>query len=183
VYLEETFRKSKELIKYLKKFCKNHEVEFHHAQIKPEFKNNISKCYICSREKRKRVFELAEKEGIKKIALGHHKEDVVESLLLGLFFCREVSAMKIKQDFFKGRLFIIRPIYFFTDEDIQEYIKKAKIKIVKTVCPYAKENKREILRRFIKELKKVDKTVLDNILFGIRNINEKYFPSNIIRCE
>ncbi len=179
MHFQEIFRKNEEVIRYLEGFCNKKRIRFYHEEISPSFNKEGSKCYACSREKRKRLFEIAEEKGVKKIALGHHKEDVVESLLMNLFFNREIATMKIKQDFFGGKFFIIRPLYFFTEEDIEEYTRKKQIKVIENKCPYENENKRLLIRRLIQELKKIDRKVLDNILVGVTNVNRVYFPFDI----
>lgn len=135
-----------------------------------------SPCFLCSRERKKILFNFAEKLNIKKIALAHHLEDVNETFLLNLFFNAEISTFLPQQDFFNGKFYIIRPLYYFTTTLIKNYNKIFKIKPIKNPCPYLKENKREGLRRFLERYYKIDERIRKNIFKGIKNIKEKYLP-------
>ena len=82
-------------------------------------KSQIAKinCFWCSWNRRKALFEVAAKLGCNKVCLGHHLDDIVETILLNLFFQGEISAMNPKQELFKGKITIIRPLCY-TEEDL-----------------------------------------------------------------
>lgn len=133
-------------------------------------------CFICSRQRRKRLFEIANQFGIQKIALAHHMEDVIETYLLNLFYASEVSTFLPKQDFFQSKFFIIRPLYFFDKELIKRYLATYDLKPVKNSCPYAKISERARIRRLLEKFYALDKRIKTNIFWGIKNIKTQYLP-------
>jgi tRNA 2-thiocytidine biosynthesis protein TtcA len=134
-------------------------------------------CYICSRERRRKLFEIADKYQIKKIAFAHHMEDVVETYLLNLFYTSKTSTFIPKQNFFQGKYYIIRPLYFFDKGLIQRYLQAYHLKPVKNPCPYAKSSERERIRKMLKKFYSLDKRVKTNIFWGIKNIKPNYLPN------
>ncbi|MFB0509305.1 MAG: tRNA lysidine(34) synthetase TilS [bacterium] len=133
-------------------------------------------CFVCSRERRKRLFEIARQYEIKKIALAHHMEDVVETYLLNLFYTSKSSTLVPKQDFFQGKLYIIRPLYFFDKDLIRRYLLANGLRPVKNHCPYEKSSERERIRKLLKKFYSIDKRVKTNIFWGIKNIKNQYLP-------
>ncbi|MGD9022351.1 MAG: tRNA 2-thiocytidine biosynthesis TtcA family protein, partial [Deltaproteobacteria bacterium] len=75
-------------------------------------KNRENPCFLCSRLRRKRLFELAYERGCKKLAFGHHKDDIIETLFLNMCYSGEISTMVPFQPFFDGKLTVIRPLAF-----------------------------------------------------------------------
>ncbi|MCG8529388.1 MAG: tRNA 2-thiocytidine biosynthesis protein TtcA, partial [Desulfovibrionales bacterium] len=71
--------------------------------------NRGNPCFLCSRLRRKRLFELAGETGCNKIALGHNKDDLIETLFINIFYAGKIASMKPKQSFFDGAIEIIRP--------------------------------------------------------------------------
>lgn len=133
-------------------------------------------CFFCSRERRKRLFEIADKNRIKKIALAHHLEDVNETYLLNLFFASETTTFVPKQGFFSDQFYIIRPLYYFDKTLILQYAENYKLPHIKNHCPYEKESERERIRRFLNSLDKKDSRIKTNIFWGIKNIKLNYLP-------
>jgi tRNA 2-thiocytidine biosynthesis protein TtcA len=85
--------------------------------------NKKNPCFLCSRLRRKRIFEIADAEGCNKIAFAHHRDDIIETLLINMFYGREISTMMPNQRIFGGKLHIIRPLGLFaggTGKKIQQ---------------------------------------------------------------
>ncbi len=133
-------------------------------------------CFFCSRERRKRLFEIANQYGIKKIALAHHLEDVNETFLLNLFYASEISTFVPKQDFFQNRFYIIRPLYFFDKTLIARYLKTYGLSAIKNRCPYEKMSERNRIRKFLNQLYQKDPRIKANIFWGIKNVKINYLP-------
>ncbi|HOU55607.1 MAG TPA: ATP-binding protein, partial [Smithellaceae bacterium] len=76
--------------------------------------NRKNPCFLCSRLRRKRIFEIADEKGCNKIAFAHHRDDIIETLLINLFYGREISAMMPNQSIFGGKLHIIRPLAYLS---------------------------------------------------------------------
>ena len=83
--------------------------------------NRENPCFLCSRLRRKAIFELAHELGCNKIAFGHHKDDLIETFFLNIFYGASVSTMLPVQKFFGGKLIVIRPLYMTDEGTIQKY--------------------------------------------------------------
>ena len=78
--------------------------------------NRENPCFLCSRLRRKRLFEIADELNCTKLALGHHKDDIIETLFMNMCYAGEISTMKPSQSFFEGKFTVIRPLAY-ADED------------------------------------------------------------------
>jgi tRNA 2-thiocytidine biosynthesis protein TtcA len=136
----------------------------------------LNPCFVCSRQRRKRLFEIAHQQGIQKIALAHHLEDVVETFLLNLFYASQTATLIPKQKLFQGKLDIIRPLYFFDKELINNYLKLNGLKPINNKCPYARFSEREKIRGMLKKFYALNQRIKTNIFWGIKNIKTQYLP-------
>jgi tRNA 2-thiocytidine biosynthesis protein TtcA len=81
--------------------------------------NRENPCFLCSWERRKCIFHLAHRLKCNKIALGHHKDDIIETLLLNIFYSAEISTMLPVQTLFKGKVTLIRPLALIEEKKIE----------------------------------------------------------------
>ncbi len=111
------------LPQYLKSIDVNFEVieEDTYSIVKDKIPEGKTTCSLCSRLRRGIIYNWAEKNNITKIALGHHRDDMVETLFLNMFFCGKLKSMppKLKSD--DGRNTIIRPLAYAKESDIEKY--------------------------------------------------------------
>lgn len=133
-------------------------------------------CYVCARERRKRLFEIARSQGIAKIALAHHLEDVNETYFLNLIYTASARTFLPRQDLFSGGLQVIRPLYSFDRDMIVKYAKSANLRPVHNRCPGAQTGKRAVIRRFLNRLYREYPRIRNNIFAGIRNLKAEYLP-------
>jgi tRNA 2-thiocytidine biosynthesis protein TtcA len=133
-------------------------------------------CYVCSRERRKQLFELARARGIRKIALAHHLEDVNETYLLNLLYSASARTFMPRQEFFQGKVEFIRPLYEFDKPAVMKYLRSQGLKVVRTPCPYSVNGRREEVRRFLNRLYQRYPRIRQNLFTGIRNIKADYLP-------
>lgn len=166
-------------IKPLIKFFENYNIKYLISDtcISNKIKQKqFSVCYICARQRRKRLFEIASQQGIAKIAFAHHLEDVNETYLMNLVYNSRTATFLPKQSFFENRFFIIRPFYYFDKEMILEYSKAYEIKSIRNRCPYEKENERSEIRKFLNQMCAKNPRIKTNIFWGIKNIKNEYLP-------
>ncbi|MBU2258325.1 MAG: tRNA 2-thiocytidine(32) synthetase TtcA, partial [Candidatus Omnitrophica bacterium] len=100
--------------KILAEYFKKLGVEYHVEKIdilQGKSRKDIS-CFWCSWNRRKALFKAADRFNFNKVALGHHKDDIVETILMNMFFQGEISAMSPKQVLFDGKITIIRPLAY-----------------------------------------------------------------------
>jgi tRNA 2-thiocytidine biosynthesis protein TtcA len=137
-------------------------------------------CFWCSWNRRKALFSLAQKMGYNKIALGHHLDDIAETILLNLFFRGEMSAMKPKQILFDGKLTIIRPLAYEKEEVIRAFAKAQKFKnLCRYDCPHSKSSQRAAMKKILSRLQKENSSVKINILKSLHNIKEDYLLDHL----
>lgn len=140
-------------------------------------------CYICSRNRKRILFQEAARRGMTRIALGHHLDDIVETTLLNLFFRGEFSTMMPVQDFFQGRLQIIRPLCEVEERDILRLERYYPLPVVHTSCPRKDLNQRIVLKEILKQLKRMNRQVKENIYRAPWHINTAYLPSGLLPRE
>ena len=135
-----------------------------------------SPCYLCARMRRGCLYNKAKELGCNKIALGHHFDDVIETIMLNILYAGEYKTMmpKLKSTNFKG-LELIRPMYFVKEEDIIAWAKSNDLKFIDCACKMTSrtdnEGKRKEIKELIKNLKQINDNVDINILKSSYNIN------------
>lgn len=126
-------------------------------------KNRENPCFLCSRLRRKRIFELADELQCPKVALGHNKDDIIETLFLNMCYAGELSTMAPRQSFFKGKIVVIRPLAF-TDEDlIRRFGREASFPEFTNSCPSARTSKRREIKDLLKQLYRGNDKIKGNI--------------------
>jgi len=137
--------------------------------------------YWCSRNRRRVLFEMANRMGYNKIALGHHRHDVIETLLLNLFYHAELSSMLPVQTLFGGKITIIRPLYNLPEYDSRKLARLYGFPSVHCRCPIQNETKREMFKRVIHEIEKVHPKASVNALRALENIKDEYMPLSVVK--
>ncbi|MBU1125175.1 MAG: tRNA 2-thiocytidine(32) synthetase TtcA [Candidatus Omnitrophica bacterium] len=131
-------------------------------------------CFWCSWNRRKALFKTADRFGCTKVALGHHKDDIVETILLNLFFHGEISAMVPKQELFKGKITLIRPLAYVEESLIVKFAKTADFPHHKCACPNAATSNRTRVGEIINDLEKICPDVKTNIFRSTKRIKQDY---------
>jgi len=162
----------------LKKIFKKHNIR--HTMVRTTIYQKIkalpNKCFFCSRERRKRLLETADRLNIFQVALAHHKEDAAETMLLNMIYNGEISTLVPKQSVIQGRFFFIRPLYYLDKGILETLVRIYKIPVAGNVCPFYKNSKRETIRRFLKRLEKGNPDAYHNIFRAIFHIKKTYMP-------
>ena len=162
---------AKKLERYFKKVGVKYHIE-KVDELKKTAKKDIN-CFWCSWNRRKALFESADRYRCTKVALGHHKDDIIETVLMNLFFQGEISAMSPKQELFKGKITIIRPLAYVEEYLIKRFAKEKNLPQETCVCPNSVISNRARMGRIIAELKKVCPDVKTNI-FRRKRIKQDY---------
>jgi tRNA 2-thiocytidine biosynthesis protein TtcA len=162
--------------KILAGYFKKMGIDYHIEKIdilKGKSRKEIS-CFWCSWNRRKALFETAVRLGCAKIALGHHMDDIVETVLLNLFFQGEISAMCPKQELFKGKITIIRPLAYVEEDLIREFAKELDFPHHKCACPNSITSKRTKVENIIKDLEKISPDIKKNIFRSVKRVKQDY---------
>lgn len=141
--------------------------------LKGKTRKDIS-CFWCAWNRRKALFEAANRNGCTKVALGHHKDDIIETILMNMFFHGEISAMSPKQELFKGKIVLIRPLAYVDEDMIRKFAREARFPHEKCSCPNSLTSNRTRITEIIKDLKKVCPDVKTNIFRSVKRIKQEY---------
>lgn len=131
-------------------------------------------CFWCSWNRRKAIFEAAEELNCNKVALGHHRDDIIETILLNMFYQGEISAMKPRQELFDGKITIIRPLAYAEEKQIQKFSQTLDFPIPHCKCPNALTSKRTFVEKMINEIEKECPDVRTNIFNSVKRIKNDY---------
>lgn len=133
-----------------------------------------SPCYLCAKMRRGYLYDYAKKLGCNKIALGHHMDDVVETILLNLIYNGTYSSMmpKLKSDHFDG-LELIRPLYLVREDSIISWKNYNDLTFIDCACSVTKKigGKRLEMKNLINELEKYNSDALKSIFTSASNVN------------
>ncbi|MCX5716500.1 MAG: tRNA 2-thiocytidine(32) synthetase TtcA [Candidatus Omnitrophica bacterium] len=161
------------LRKYFKKNGYKYHIGKERLQKKGQRPEAIN-CFWCSWNRRKALFKFAERSGYKKIALGHHKDDIIETMLMNLFFNGEISAMSPKQELFGGKITILRPLAYVEEKELARFSRLNRFPAVKCGCPNAGKTQREKMGRLIKEVERTCPAVKSNMFNSMKKIKKEY---------
>ncbi|MFH1091514.1 MAG: ATP-binding protein [Pseudomonadota bacterium] len=131
-------------------------------------------CFLCSRSRRRRLFELARDFGCNKVALGHHRDDLNETLLMNIFFSGEISTMMPVQEFFGGLLTVIRPLCMVPENTIARAASEHGLPLVENRCPSNGRTKRSEVKEIISRLSGSNDKVKGNIFRSMSNVRTDY---------
>ena len=145
---------------------------------------NIEKspCYLCARMRRGHLYAYAKELGCNKIALGHHYDDVIETILMGMLYGAQVQTMmpKIHSTNFEG-MELIRPLYLVREDDIKAWRDYNGLNFIQCACKFTdtcttcnneeNQSKRVEIKELIKTLKQVNPHVESNIFRSVENVN------------
>ena len=134
-------------------------------------------CFLCARMRRGFLYKQAERLKCNKIALGHHFDDAIETLLMGMFYNGKIQTMppKLVSDNYAG-LELIRPLYLVHEQDIINWVKYNELSFINCACKFSDSNnnydsKRKEIKELIKELKKHNPLIPNNLFESMSNIN------------
>ena len=131
-------------------------------------------CYWCSSQRRIELFELAKSLGCNKIALGHHLDDIVETILMNMFYNGKIAAMKPVMKYERFNNTIIRPLAYVKEEQIRKLAAKKEFINLVCNCKYGENSKRLKMKSFIKMLEKDNKAIRENIFKSLKNVESDY---------
>lgn len=141
--------------------------------------NRKNPCFLCSRLRRKRIFEIAAERGCNKIAFAHHKDDIIETLLINLFYGREISTMVPDQSIFGGKLHIIRPLAYIREGLVKRYARERGFPVIENGCPTSKTSKRRTVKDLLDALEKENPRVRENIWKAMGHVKKDYLPAKL----
>jgi len=134
--------------------------------------NRENPCFLCSRLRRKRLFEIAEELACNKLAFGHNKDDIIETLFLNMFYSGEISTMKPAQPFFQERFMVIRPLAHAGEDLIRRFARERGFPDFENPCPSANNSKRSEVKALLRNLYRSNKKIRGNIFRAMSRVKE-----------
>jgi len=136
-------------------------------------------CSLCSRLRRGIIYRTASELGVTKIALGHHREDMMETLLLNMFFGGKLKAMPPKLRSDDGRHVVIRPMVYCAEKEIAKYARAKNFPIIPcTLCGSQETAQRKQIKALLSEWEQSFPGRVESIATAIRNV----VPSHLADC-
>jgi tRNA 2-thiocytidine biosynthesis protein TtcA len=148
----------------------------HYAIIQEKRRPGSSYCSICARLKRGALYEQAQRLGCNKLALGHHLDDFIETLLLNQFFVGSLKAMSPSMLADNGVITVIRPLVYVPEQDIIEFSQKAQLPVVCCRCPVCgtADLQRKRMKRLLTELQQDIPHVKNSLLKALSNVHPRH---------
>jgi tRNA 2-thiocytidine biosynthesis protein TtcA len=136
--------------------------------------NSENPCFLCARLRRKRLFEIAAELGCNKLALGHNKDDIIETFLINICYAGEISTMVPSQAMFKGNFTIIRPLAYADEELIRAFAREQQFPEFVNPCPSASNSKRREIKTMLKQLYRSNPKIKGNIFRAMSRVKTDY---------
>ena len=138
-------------------------------------------CYLCARMRRGYLYSKAKELGCNKIALGHHFDDVIETILMGMLYSAKIETMmpKLHSQNFEG-MELIRPMYMIKEEGIKAWRDYNKLQFIQCACRFTencstcgggRKSKRDEMKELVEQFRNTSKVIDTNIFNSIHNIN------------
>lgn len=140
-------------------------------------------CFLCSWYRRKALFDVAQELGCNKIALGHHKDDLVETLLMNMVYQGSIGTIPPLLQMEKMPLQMIRPLCLIEEKEIERYALLSNYEKQVKLCPLEKVSSRAEVKQLLKQLEALNPNVRDSIWGAMENIKADYLPKKVkVEC-
>ena len=136
-------------------------------------------CFLCSWYRRKVLFDTAQELGCNKIALGHHKDDIVETLVMNLIYQGAFATMPPQLQMEKMPLQVIRPLCLQEEKDLHRYAELCNYPRQTKLCPFEKNSSRTKVKELLVALEQLNPNVRDSLWGALENIKTHYLPHKL----
>ena len=133
-------------------------------------------CFLCSWYRRKTLFNVAQEIGCNKIAFGHHKNDVVQTLLMNLVYAGSFATMPPILQLDKMPLQIIRPLCLIDEAELVRHAQERDYQKQEKLCPFEHVSAREKAAELLAQIKAMNPEAVDSMYAAMTNIKEEYLP-------
>ena len=175
-------------LSYLEKFCADVRVPLVVRDVEigeprePEIEKHPSlanPCFLCSWYRRKTLFNVAQEMGCNKIALGHHRDDLIETLLMNLIYQGTFATMPPVLQLDKMPLQIIRPLCLIDEKDLIAYAEEKGYQKQARLCPFEHVSAREKAAELLAQIKALNPEAADSIYAAMTNVKTAYLPQTV----
>jgi len=172
-------------LSYLEDFCarvyvpliiKNTEIGDEARKREGEKVREKDPCFLCSWYRRKALFDVAQELGCNKIALGHHKDDLIETMLMNLIFQGSIATIPPLLQMEKMPIQMIRPLCLIEEKDLIRYAELSGYQKQIKLCPLEKASNRAVIKELLTQFETLNPNVRESIYGAMENIKEEYLP-------
>lgn len=166
---------------YLKSYAESLGVPFvyYETSFDPTTDTRKSPCFLCSWNRRKALFTVAKENGCNKIALGHHMDDILETLLMNQVFQGAFSTMPPKLVMRKFDMTVIRPMCLIPESELIDLARVREYKKQKKNCPYETQSHRSKIKNILRQLEEMNPEAKYSLWGSMTNIQEDLLPEKI----
>ncbi len=163
---------------YLQSFCEELEIPLFLEETEVDLTLNPKKtpCFICSWNRRKTIFKKSEELNCNKVALGHQKDDAIQTMLLNMIYHGSFSSLPQKLSMFDGRIQLIRPLLMIPEKELTYYANMRSFNKQERSCPYKNTTRRDSIKELIRQFDKMNRDARKNLFRAMDNIYEEYLP-------
>lgn len=163
---------------YLQSYCDDLGVKLHiiHSSFDESTDPRKTKCFLCSWNRRKAMFEFACNNGFNKVALGHHNDDILTTLLMNMTYEGSFRSMPPALALEHFNITVIRPMCLVIERDLKEFSALIGIKQQKAKCPYEEETRRASMNKVFHTLEEMNPEARYSLWKAMYNIKEVYLP-------
>ncbi|RZT96545.1 tRNA(Ile)-lysidine synthetase-like protein [Ancylomarina subtilis] len=163
---------------FLDEFCRKLDVPMVYRDINVDFERPSKKpaCFRCSWHRRTTLFKMTDELKCNKLALGHHMDDALETLLMNMMYQGAVCSMPAKLSMFQGNIILIRPLIYLRNEEMREYSRISNFVLEKERCPHEDVTKRKETNKLIDRLAGDDERIRTNLFRSMSNVQTEYLP-------
>lgn len=161
---------------YLEDFCRKYGVPFFIKETSIVGEETKDPCFLCSWYRRKALFDVAQKLGCNKIALGHHRDDVLQTLLMNLIYQGHYGTIPPRLQLQKMPIEMIRPLYLMDEADIKRYTELCSYEKQVAVCEFEHETSRNAAKQLLSEINALNPNAKDSMFGAMTNIKSEYLP-------
>lgn len=140
-------------------------------------------CFFCAMQRRKALIAVAAEQGCRKIAYGHHLDDVIETLLLNMLFKAEISTMPARLELDDHDAVIVRPLARVKEAEVKRYARKFDIVQAGPACPFGLDGRRQRIKRLVDELAGEEPRIRDNLAASLGRVKTGYLLEKLRNPE
>ena len=134
-------------------------------------------CFLCSWYRRKALFNVAQEMGCNKIAFGHHKDDIVQTLLMNLVYAGSFATMPPLLQLDKMPLQLIRPLCLIEEQDLVRYAALRQYAKQPKLCPFEHVSARTKVKDLLTQMQALNPFALDTLYNATTNVKQEYLPN------
>jgi tRNA(Ile)-lysidine synthase TilS/MesJ len=166
---------------FLKEFCERLDIELHILQSSFDSSTDTRKspCFLCSWNRRKALFTLAQESGCNKIALGHNMDDFIETMLMNITFQGAFSAMAPVMAMEKFPITVIRPLCLINERDVEFHAQACEFPPQIKNCPHENSSNRKAMKDLLEHLEGLNPEARYNLWGAMSNIQADLLPPKI----